>query len=165
MLTSLSDVRHKYFQGSLVGAMHSSLTNICFNKKGAKATHKHQRLRGAVLVPGLGYMPRAHLCMHAQAHASHRYMLGFTAACAHRHAACKHTHTPACAHARTHMHSAHTHTNTCTHILMPGLCAVGADSTRQPELRGRCSIVRELHVYGTAVAVHARDTSKFQHQG
>lgn len=27
------------------------------------------------------------------------------------------------------------------------------------------SIVRELHVYGTAVAVHARDSGKFQHQG
>lgn len=26
-------------------------------------------------------------------------------------------------------------------------------------------MVRELHVYGTAVAVHARDDSKFQHQG
>ena len=41
----------------------------------------------------------------------------------------------------------------------------GLDAERQPELRGRCSIVRELHVYGTAVAVHARDASKFQHQG
>jgi hypothetical protein len=40
----------------------------------------------------------------------------------------------------------------------------GADAQRQPELRGRCSIVRELHVYGTAVAVHARDTSLHQHQ-
>lgn len=36
---------------------------------------------------------------------------------------------------------------------------------RQPDLRGRCSVVRELHVYGTAVAVHARDASKYQHQG
>ena len=26
-------------------------------------------------------------------------------------------------------------------------------------------MVRELHVYGTAVAVHARDAAKFQHQG
>ncbi|CAI7884311.1 unnamed protein product [Closterium sp. NIES-54] len=34
-----------------------------------------------------------------------------------------------------------------------------------PELRGRCSIVRELHVYGTAVPVHTRDTDKLQHQG
>ena len=30
---------------------------------------------------------------------------------------------------------------------------------------GGCSIVRELHVYGTAVPVHGRDPSKFQHQG
>lgn len=41
----------------------------------------------------------------------------------------------------------------------------GPDSERQPQLRGSCSIVRELHVYGTAVAVHSRDASKFQHQG
>lgn len=41
----------------------------------------------------------------------------------------------------------------------------GPDAERQPSLRGRCSVVRELHVYGTAVAVHARDSSKFQHQG
>ena len=27
------------------------------------------------------------------------------------------------------------------------------------------SVVRELHVYGTAIPVHARDPSKFQHQG
>jgi len=27
------------------------------------------------------------------------------------------------------------------------------------------SIVRELHVYGTAVPVHGRDPTKFQHQG
>lgn len=30
---------------------------------------------------------------------------------------------------------------------------------------GGCSIVRELHVYGTAVPVHGRDPTKFQHQG
>ena len=42
-------------------------------------------------------------------------------------------------------------------------CA-GPSGTRQPALRGRASIVRELHVYGTAVAVHARDSSKHQHQ-
>ncbi|KAJ3219905.1 Elongator subunit [Dinochytrium kinnereticum] len=30
---------------------------------------------------------------------------------------------------------------------------------------GQCSIVRELHVYGTAVPVHSRDPTKFQHQG
>jgi elongator complex protein 3 len=29
----------------------------------------------------------------------------------------------------------------------------------------RSSIIRELHVYGTAVAVAARDPTKFQHQG
>ncbi len=40
----------------------------------------------------------------------------------------------------------------------------GPDSSRQPELQGRCSVVRELHVYGTAVAVHARNVAKFQHQ-
>ncbi|XP_049359486.1 elongator complex protein 3 [Solanum verrucosum] len=34
-----------------------------------------------------------------------------------------------------------------------------------PELTGKCSIVRELHVYGTAVPVHGRDTDKLQHQG
>ncbi|KAL4428137.1 hypothetical protein ABPG75_002226 [Micractinium tetrahymenae] len=41
----------------------------------------------------------------------------------------------------------------------------GPERERQPELRGATSVVRELHVYGTAVAVHARDASKFQHQG
>ncbi len=40
----------------------------------------------------------------------------------------------------------------------------GPDSSRQPELVGAVSMVRELHVYGTAVAVHARDTNNFQHQ-
>ncbi|DBB16530.1 TPA: Elongator subunit [Trebouxia sp. C0006] len=40
----------------------------------------------------------------------------------------------------------------------------GAAKARQPELQGRCSIVRELHVYGTAVAVSARDATKQQHQ-
>ncbi|KAF0928223.1 hypothetical protein E2562_038471 [Oryza meyeriana var. granulata] len=34
-----------------------------------------------------------------------------------------------------------------------------------PELVGRCSIVRELHVYGTAVPVHGHDVGKLQHQG
>lgn len=42
-------------------------------------------------------------------------------------------------------------------------CA-GPQTSRQPGLKGRTSIVRELHVYGTAVAVHARDSSKHQHQ-
>ncbi|OVA20502.1 Elongator protein 3/MiaB/NifB [Macleaya cordata] len=37
-------------------------------------------------------------------------------------------------------------------------------NTTCPELTGRCSIVRELHVYGTAVPVHGRDADKLQHQ-
>ena len=41
----------------------------------------------------------------------------------------------------------------------------GPDKQRQPELKGKTSIIRELHVYGTAVSVHGRDTTKFQHQG
>eukprot|EP00293_Proteomonas_sulcata_P007973 CAMPEP_0184302964 /NCGR_PEP_ID=MMETSP1049-20130417/12807_1 /TAXON_ID=77928 /ORGANISM="Proteomonas sulcata, Strain CCMP704" /LENGTH=446 /DNA_ID=CAMNT_0026614371 /DNA_START=70 /DNA_END=1413 /DNA_ORIENTATION=+ len=41
-----------------------------------------------------------------------------------------------------------------------------AEGTFRPELtQGPSSIVRELHVYGTAVPVHARDPAKFQHQG
>uniref|UniRef100_A0A1A9WKN4 Elongator complex protein 3 n=1 Tax=Glossina brevipalpis TaxID=37001 RepID=A0A1A9WKN4_9MUSC len=36
----------------------------------------------------------------------------------------------------------------------------------RPELKtGQCSIVRELHVYGSVVPVNARDPTKFQHQG
>lgn len=44
------------------------------------------------------------------------------------------------------------------------------EGTFRPELvkkdgdDGGCSIVRELHVYGTAVPVHGRDPTKFQHQ-
>jgi len=38
--------------------------------------------------------------------------------------------------------------------------------TFRPELLGQpTSIIRELHVYGSAVPVHARDPRKFQHQG
>ncbi|XP_036329083.1 elongator complex protein 3 [Rhagoletis pomonella] len=39
--------------------------------------------------------------------------------------------------------------------------------TFQSELTkvGQCSIVRELHVYGSVVPVNARDPTKFQHQG
>jgi elongator complex protein 3 len=33
------------------------------------------------------------------------------------------------------------------------------------ELKGGCSIVRELHVYGSVVPVSAKDPTKFQHQG
>lgn len=37
--------------------------------------------------------------------------------------------------------------------------------TFRPELKGgQCSIVRELHVYGSVVPVNARDPTKFQHQ-
>lgn len=44
------------------------------------------------------------------------------------------------------------------------------EGTFRPELvrkegdDGGSSIVRELHVYGTAVPVHGRDPTKFQHQ-
>eukprot|EP00210_Caulerpa_lentillifera_P002292 g2202.t1 len=41
----------------------------------------------------------------------------------------------------------------------------GSQKSRQKELKGKVSIVRELHVYGTAVAVHGRDMTRFQHQG
>ena len=30
---------------------------------------------------------------------------------------------------------------------------------------GKCSMVRELHVYGSVVPIHDRDPTKFQHQG
>uniref|UniRef100_A0A7I4CBK9 Elp3/MiaA/NifB-like radical SAM core domain-containing protein n=1 Tax=Physcomitrium patens TaxID=3218 RepID=A0A7I4CBK9_PHYPA len=38
------------------------------------------------------------------------------------------------------------------------------EDTRQDILVGLCSVVRELHVYGTAVPVHGRETDKLQHQ-
>ena len=41
------------------------------------------------------------------------------------------------------------------------------DGTYRKELVGMpggCSLVRELHVYGTAAPVHSRDPKKFQHQ-
>ncbi|EAR84763.3 ELP3 family histone acetyltransferase (macronuclear) [Tetrahymena thermophila SB210] len=38
-------------------------------------------------------------------------------------------------------------------------------STFRPELTGNCSIVRELHVYGSIVPIHSRNPQKFQHQG
>lgn len=40
-----------------------------------------------------------------------------------------------------------------------------SEQTFRPELVGDCSIVRELHVYGSVVPVNARDPTKFQHQG
>ncbi|KAN0066010.1 Elongator subunit [Thecaphora frezii] len=42
-----------------------------------------------------------------------------------------------------------------------------ASGTYRPELTrdGQCSIVRELHTYGSAVPIHSRDPTQFQHQG
>lgn len=40
-----------------------------------------------------------------------------------------------------------------------------SEATFRPELIGTCSVVRELHVYGSVVPVNARDPTKFQHQG
>ncbi|XP_035666032.1 elongator complex protein 3 isoform X1 [Branchiostoma floridae] len=40
-----------------------------------------------------------------------------------------------------------------------------SEETFRPELKGGCSIVRELHVYGSVVPVSSRDPGKFQHQG
>lgn len=37
--------------------------------------------------------------------------------------------------------------------------------TFKAELKGNCSIIRELHVYGSVVPVSAKDPTKFQHQG
>jgi len=39
-----------------------------------------------------------------------------------------------------------------------------SDDTFRPELKGGCSMVRELHVYGSVVPVNSRDPTKFQHQ-
>ncbi|KAI6173504.1 Elongator complex protein 3 [Aphelenchoides besseyi] len=39
------------------------------------------------------------------------------------------------------------------------------DQVHREELKGGVSVVRELHVYGTAVPVSSRDPTKFQHQG
>jgi elongator complex protein 3 len=40
-----------------------------------------------------------------------------------------------------------------------------SDETFRPELKVRCSIVRELHVYGSAVEVNTKNPRQFQHQG
>jgi len=40
-----------------------------------------------------------------------------------------------------------------------------SEETFRPELKGGCSIVRELHVYGSVVPVSTHDPTKFQHQG
>jgi len=39
-----------------------------------------------------------------------------------------------------------------------------SNDTFRPELKGGCSMVRELHVYGSVVPVNSRDPTKFQHQ-
>ena len=39
-----------------------------------------------------------------------------------------------------------------------------SDDTFRPELKSGCSMVRELHVYGSVVPVSSRDPTKFQHQ-
>jgi len=39
-----------------------------------------------------------------------------------------------------------------------------SDDAFRPELKGGCSMVRELHVYGSVVPVNSRDPTKFQHQ-
>ena len=41
----------------------------------------------------------------------------------------------------------------------------GPPRGRQPTLRGRVSMVRELHVYGAAVSVHTREAGAHQHRG
>jgi elongator complex protein 3 len=41
-----------------------------------------------------------------------------------------------------------------------------SDTAFRPEMIDKkCSVVRELHVYGSAVPLNARDPTKFQHQG
>lgn len=40
-----------------------------------------------------------------------------------------------------------------------------SEATFRPELLNRCSIVRELHVYGTAIEVNKRVEGKWQHMG
>lgn len=41
----------------------------------------------------------------------------------------------------------------------------GRPNVFREELKGNVSIVRELHVYGSAIPVHSRSTSQFQHKG
>ena len=35
------------------------------------------------------------------------------------------------------------------------------EATFRKELKGNCSMVRELHVYGSVVPIHSRDPTKF----
>jgi len=53
------------------------------------------------------------------------------------------------------------------HDILIGLLRLRKCSPKsfRPELKDRCSVVRELHVYGSVVPVHSRDPTKFQHQG
>ncbi|GMK59729.1 hypothetical protein CspeluHIS016_0803350 [Cutaneotrichosporon spelunceum] len=44
-------------------------------------------------------------------------------------------------------------------------CSEGTYRKELIGMPGGCSLVRELHVYGTAAPVHTRDPRKFQHQG
>ena len=49
--------------------------------------------------------------------------------------------------------------------LKPTVTIKNANGEDEIITNAQCSIVRELHVYGTAVPVHNRDPTKFQHQG
>ena len=40
-----------------------------------------------------------------------------------------------------------------------------SENVFRPELKGEVSMIRELHVYGSAIPVHSRDPSQFQHKG
>ena len=39
-----------------------------------------------------------------------------------------------------------------------------SENVFRPELKGEVSMIRELHVYGSAIPVHSRDPSQFQHK-
>lgn len=51
----------------------------------------------------------------------------------------------------------------CVYMLLM-YCIIFCCVSFRPELKENASIVRELHVYGSAVPVHSRDPRKFQHQ-
>lgn len=50
-------------------------------------------------------------------------------------------------------------------LLRLRMAGPGAGAVRPEMSEQDCSIVRELHVYGSVVPVHERDPSKFQHKG
>lgn len=50
-------------------------------------------------------------------------------------------------------------------LLRLRLAGEGAGMVRKEMANVRCSLVRELHVYGSVVPVHERDPGKFQHRG